>query len=207
MTARELARRVNVSASHVSQVERGLSSFSAAVLYAVASELEISLDSLFDASRATTTTESVGFTSARAPFEGGIVLRSADRPKIKMRSGPRWERLTANPENGAEFLEVVYAPPTEEMTDSGLTRHEGREYGVVLSGALHVEVGFDSTILHAGDSLSFDSMIPHRFRNAAQTETRAIWFVREHPESAAAHGYGGPARDQSWNEMYEQHSD
>lgn len=206
MTARELARRVNVSASHVSQVERGLSSFSAAVLYAVASELGISLDSLFDAPVTRTPGEAPTGAVHRGPFEGGIVLRAADRQTIKLRSGPRWERLTARSEIGAEFLEVVYAPRTEELTDSGLTRHEGREYGVILSGALHVEVGFDSTTLYAGDSLSFDSMIPHRFRNADEGETRAIWFVRENVDSARAHGWS-PTHDQSWGGISEQHAD
>lgn len=206
MTARELARRVNVSASHVSQVERGLGSFSAAVLYSVASELQISMDSLFDPP-----SSSPGAASARTPFEGGIVLRSRDRLSIKMRSGPRWERLTANPEDGAEFLEVVYAPRVEEATDSGLTRHEGREYAVVLSGALYIEIGFDSTTLYPGDSLSFDSMIPHRFRNASDSETRAIWFVREHSglsaNAADQHSAVPTSLEQPRNDVYQHHAD
>jgi quercetin dioxygenase-like cupin family protein len=94
-----------------------------------------------------------------------------------------------------------------EATDSGLTRHEGREYGVVLSGALHVEVGFDSTILQAGDSLSFDSMIPHRFRNASNSETRAVWFVKEPPGGTATGHSQGASGEQFWNEILEQHAD
>jgi len=48
MSVRELARRVGVSASHISQVERGLASFSVPALYNVANELGISMDSLFE---------------------------------------------------------------------------------------------------------------------------------------------------------------
>ena len=48
ISVRELARRMNVSPSHVSQAERGLASFSVRALYNVASVLDISIDSLFD---------------------------------------------------------------------------------------------------------------------------------------------------------------
>ena len=47
MSVRELARRIDVSASHVSQVERGNASFSVRALYTVAGVLGISMDSLF----------------------------------------------------------------------------------------------------------------------------------------------------------------
>lgn len=48
ISVRELARRIDVSASHVSQVERGLASFSVRALYTVASVLGVSMDSLFE---------------------------------------------------------------------------------------------------------------------------------------------------------------
>ncbi|MGP3534999.1 helix-turn-helix domain-containing protein [Microbacterium sp. RD1] len=213
MSARELAQRVGVTPQHVSQVERGLGSFSAAVLYSVASALDISLDSLFDDAAAETSSaasraRAADATAGRTTFEGGIVLRRADRPSLKLRSGPRWERLTAAPEQFAEFLEVVYPPSTEEATDSGLTRHEGREYGVILSGALHVEVGFDSTILKAGDSIAFSSSIPHRFRNASDGETRAIWFVNEAAGLASPETFHGAASsDDPSVRRYEAHAD
>ncbi len=174
MSARELAHRVGVTPQHVSQVERGLGSFSASVLYAVASVLGISLDSLFGNPAATP-----GAPADRSERPTEVVLRRADRPTIQLRGGPRWERLTAAPESGAEFLEVVYPPRLQQPTDSGLTRHEGREYGVIIVGRLQVDIGFESTVLEAGDAVAFDSMTPHRFQNASDGETRAIWFVNE----------------------------
>lgn len=189
ISVRELARRVGISASHVSQVERGRSSFSASVLYSVASELGISLDQLF---------ELPGTDNGReSRYDDGsviddLVLRRANRRTIKLAGGPRWERLTPHPDRNGEFLEVVYSPRTDELNDSGLVRHEGREYGVVLVGAIHVQVGFDSTILEAGDSIVFDSMLPHRFQNSVDIETRAIWFVAG---TAARPGAGAAPSD------------
>ena len=43
MTVRDLARRIGVSASHVSQVERGIGAFSVPALYAVAREMKVAM--------------------------------------------------------------------------------------------------------------------------------------------------------------------
>jgi transcriptional regulator with XRE-family HTH domain len=188
MSVRELARRVKVSPSHVSQVERGNGSFSATVLYAVAAELGLSLDQLFDPYGASAADR----WQADPEHASKLVLRRADRPSIKLKDGPRWERLTPQAEDGAEFLEVVYSPRNAETNDSGLVRHQGREYGVVLSGAISVQIGFESMILEAGDSIAFDSMTPHRFQNAVDVESRAVWFVRESPDPYQCFG-GDPS--------------
>lgn len=184
MSVRELSRRVDVSASHVSQVERGLASFSVRALYTVVSELGISMDSLFEDSPAA---------SDESPFpdddavvarsrdtsleEAGIVLRHADRPTISLSSGPRWERLTAKPESNAEFIDVIYAPAPGAEPPADFVRHDGREYGVIIRGELNVQVGFGTAVLGVGDSISFDSSIPHRFWNSSDDEVHAIWFV------------------------------
>jgi len=47
ISMRELARRVEVSPGHISNVERGLASLSVRSLYTIVSELQISMDSLF----------------------------------------------------------------------------------------------------------------------------------------------------------------
>ena len=186
ISVRELARRVDVSASHVSQVERGLASFSVRSLYNVVSILGVSMDSLFE-----DTTTPAGATLTEAPDvigvaaeggpldEAGVVLRRGSRPTLQMQSGPRWERLTATPESGYEFIEVVYAPNPGGNPPEDYIRHAGREYGVISSGVLNIQVGFSETQLHAGDSIEFDSNIPHRFWNAGPEEVRAIWFIAD----------------------------
>jgi quercetin dioxygenase-like cupin family protein/DNA-binding XRE family transcriptional regulator len=178
MTVRELARRIGVSASHVSQVERGIGAFSVPALYAVARELGVSMNELLDPPRPAAATADVSHPAGGTGdlCAAGIVQRAADHPSIKLSSGPRWSRLTVVGEPDAEFLEVVYAPgtsaPAEEIT------HEGREYGVVIAGRLNVEVDGSATVLEPGDSIVFDSDIRHRFWNEGDDEVRAVWFVR-----------------------------
>lgn len=178
LTVRELARRIGVSASHVSQVERGIGAFSVPALYAVASELGVSMNELLDVPSATTAHAVVATpASLHDLVEDGVVQRAADHPSIQLSSGPRWSRLTAVGEAESEFLEVVYAPRTAAPEEH--IHHAGREFGIVISGQLNVEVGGAATVLQPGDSIVFDSPIPHRFWNDSDVEVRAIWFVRD----------------------------
>lgn len=196
VSVRELARRVGVSASHVSQVERGLASFSVPALYNVATELGISMDSLFEdpsvPSSYKSYEEEQSAASGQASLdEAGIVLRLGSRPSLALTSGPTWERLTARPEKGNEFIEVVYAPCEDGASPpSELVRHIGREYGIIIQGQLSVQVGFGFTILNTGDSIAFDCEIPHRFWNATPESVRAIWFISEsaHPAPSVSGG-------------------
>ena len=203
MSVRELSRRIAVSPSHVSQVERGLAKFSVKTLYSVVNELGVSMDSLFDdtpAVAALPPSSGTGSPGEADPLESsGIVLRVGVRPTIPLAGGTRWERLTPRPEAGAEFIEVVY-PPADQADQGAVSfaQHSSREYGVVVSGALTVQVGFETSILHAGDSIAFDSMIPHRFWNQTSDEVRAIWFIWDSPQTdegpsrgpAGSHGHG-----------------
>jgi quercetin dioxygenase-like cupin family protein len=56
-------------------------------------------------------------------------------------------------------------------------RHNGREFGLVLSGRLGVTVGFEDYLLEPGDSIFFESTIPHRLHNEGDEVVTAVWVV------------------------------
>ena len=124
------------------------------------------------------TAGAVSATGGPAPMsaEASLVQRRHSRPHSSLQHGVRWERLNPLPELGAEFLEVTYVVGGGSRSDDQGVRHNGREYGLVLEGELSVQIGFESYILQAGDSVAFDSTIPHRFWNSGNTPVRAIWF-------------------------------
>lgn len=196
MSVRELARRIDVSSSHVSQVERGLASFSVRALYNVVSVLGISMDSLFDDVVPDPGAQAAGppgvppATLTGPLDDAGVVLRAEVRPSIPLNGGTRWERLTPKPEVGVEFIEVVYPPSGGADPPEDFIRHSSREYGLVTQGALTVQVGFDQTVLRVGDSIAFDSHVPHRFWNATPHEVRAIWFIWDQPRIGESNGNG-----------------
>ncbi len=201
MSVRELARRIGVSASHVSQVERGLASFSVRALYNAVSVLGITMDGLFEEAPAPAGGDVARRRSRTAELVRGqldvslVVLRAGSRPTIPLPGGTRWERLTPRPEVGAEFIEVVYHAGQEAPELHDFARHSSREYGLITRGALTVQVGFDQTVLWQGDSIAFDSHVPHRFWNATADEVRAVWFILDNersgegPSGAHAHAH------------------
>src|SRR5581483_2480266 len=146
LSLRELARRLGISPSAISQIETGKSRPSVSTLYAIVSELGMSLDELF-AGRAARGGRPV---EADADRNGGVasgggadgfrVQRAAGRTAIDLESGVRWERLTPNPDP-IDFLYVVYDVGGSSSRTDQFIRHEGREYGIVLSGSLEVTVG------------------------------------------------------------------
>jgi mannose-6-phosphate isomerase-like protein (cupin superfamily) len=46
-----------------------------------------------------------------------------------------------------------------------------------MSGTLGIQIGFQEYELAPGDSIAFDSTIPHRLFNTGDVPVQAIWFV------------------------------
>lgn len=191
MSARELARLVGCSASLISQVERGLSMPSVGVLYSLATVMQCSLDHLLfgpsgspgsaagqpPAPRAQARAGASGEAVEPGFTRPGIVQRAATRRVIDMASGVRWERLTPFSDDRVDFIEVVYSPGGHSTDQRQAVRHQGYEYGVVTSGTLEARVGFETYELAAGDSIAFDSLIPHEYLNKTGDFVHAIWVV------------------------------
>jgi transcriptional regulator with XRE-family HTH domain len=195
LSVRELARRVGLSASLISQIERGKATPSVATLYAITNELGLSLDELFSEGAASSPTAVVGaFADAAAGLRqldaqtrgngagpdaaaAGPVVRPSDRKAIQLHSGVRWELLTPSSDPNIDFLFVDYEPGGASCDPGVLMRHAGREYGYVLSGTLEVTVEFETYRLEPGDSICFDSTIPHRLATVGEDPVHAIWFV------------------------------
>ena len=151
---REAARALGVSPSLLSQIELGAVRPSVATLYRVVQEFGISLDEVF----------ADGDADAE-PY----VRRAAARERIELGNGVAWERLTPGRDETVDFVRVSYEPgePGERL------RHAGHEYGTLVEGSLHVEVGADAFELHEGDSVAFPSSLPHRMWS--EHGATAIW--------------------------------
>lgn len=173
LSLRELSQRLGVSASLISQVETGRANPSVSTLYAIAAELDVSLDELlFEDRRA-----SAPRTSAAAPSALERMFQSAaSRKRIRLASGVTWDRLTPTSEPDAEFLYVTYEVGGASSHD-GFQRHPGHEWGYVIDGRLEVMIGFETIMLGPGDAISFDSKTPHRLTNSGDEPVHAIWFV------------------------------
>jgi mannose-6-phosphate isomerase-like protein (cupin superfamily)/DNA-binding XRE family transcriptional regulator len=112
-----------------------------------------------------------------APQPPAIVQRGGGRKIIDLASGVRWERLTPQSDDTTDFLEVIYSPGGHSTDERRPLRHDGREYGLIISGTLQANVGFESYELGPGDSIAFDSSTPHEYLNKTGEPVHAIWIV------------------------------
>jgi transcriptional regulator with XRE-family HTH domain len=167
VSLRELARRVGVSASLISQIERDKVNPSVSTLYALVRELGLGMGDLF----------SIDDVPPAARLGPSPLVTEDERSVISLASGVTWERLTAVADPGVEFLKVVYDVGSESCPEDSLMRHGGKEYGYVTGGRLGVQVGFERYDLGPGDSISFDSSSPHRLWTVGGEPAEAIWVV------------------------------
>ncbi len=196
---RELARRVGVSASLISQVELGKASPSVGTLYAIVNELGVSLDQLFLQSPAAAGSDAgalvVPATGRHEPASadpGSSMPELPEDPQpwgvqplvprgtgkvIQLGSGVSWERLAPPTPQDVDFLQVAYQPGSESCAVDSLMRHSGHEYGHIISGRMGVTVGFETYELGPGDSIAFDSTMPHRLFAIGDETVDAIWVV------------------------------
>ncbi len=195
MSLRELARRLDISASALSQIETGKSRPSVRTLYALVSELGLSMDDLFDNPKDEATANGGEVSpdagvngmpratvTRAAPHSdvqgnGGPVQPADSRARLELDTGVTWERLTSGHDPQVDFLFCTYEVGGASNAKASLVRHAGQEYGIVLKGELDVSVGFESYRLTAGDSISFNSNEPHVLANNGTEPAEAIWFV------------------------------
>ena len=173
LSQRELARRLGLSPSLISQLESGQSKPSVGTLYSIVTELGVSLDRVI---RGGDFAETTGVDDG-SRSDGSPVVHAGERPAIDLDSGVRWEELSAEREEGIDFLHATYEVGGASTPDQSLMRHHGREYGYVMTGTLGIQIGFQEHELKPGDSIAFDSTIPHRLFNKGDVPVHAIWFV------------------------------
>lgn len=184
LSQRELARRLGVSPSLISQLESGQSNPSVGTLYGLVTELDLSLDRLIRGPDY----EDTGPRHGADETGSKPLVHPEDRKTIELDSGVRWEQLTGDSEEEVDFLLAVYEVGGASTPDESLMRHHGREYGYVVTGTLGVQIGFEEYQLSPGDAISFDSTLPHRLFNKGPEPVNAVWFVVGRDSNDIKHG-------------------
>jgi transcriptional regulator with XRE-family HTH domain len=167
---RKLATRAGVSASLISDVERG--------------RVEPSISTLKRLSSALGTTLTYFF--SEPAHQAGRVVRADDRIVLRGEDGAGEVRSAiqtkgirfelASPDQ-AEAIEAIIGryEVGASLGDEPVT-HEGEEWGMVLSGRLKVWVGDEIHFLDPGDAIWYPSTTPHRMENVAEEPTEYIWI-------------------------------
>ncbi|WP_017556255.1 helix-turn-helix domain-containing protein [Nocardiopsis baichengensis] len=193
LSLRELAGRLGISASALSQIERGKMRPSVTRLYQILTELDAPMSSAFGEEPADADsggdggadggdTAAPGFPQfpedpggAGAP-DGVQLVRRDEAATLELDHGVRYRRLSPAGVRGLNYFESVYPPGAFSSQNAEYVRHRGQEIGNVVSGVLTVDVGFETHELHPGDSIMYPSTTPHRISNQGAETAVAIWL-------------------------------
>jgi transcriptional regulator with XRE-family HTH domain len=154
LTLTGLAARVGITRSFLSSVERGVAYPSLMVLRSIAAALEVPVFLLFT-----------------APEANGMVVRRDARKVIRPPGAPvSYELVSPDLRRKIEMIIVRLKPGL----DSAAMAHEGEECALVLRGRVVITVGDVDYELNEGDSIYYDSGLPHKARAAGDQPAEIV---------------------------------
>jgi transcriptional regulator with XRE-family HTH domain len=170
ITLKQVAGKVGVSESLISQIERNKVSPSVDTLINIADTLEIDLEYLFrDYKR-----------------KKNVTLVTPEERTRRVFEGVTYEHLTTLSDPVDEYSMEALMLTLDGNTSRGDKEygHRGRELGIILEGTAQLSYGDKQYDLKAGDCVSFDSDIPHNLSNSGSAPLRAVWIITP-PKNAA----------------------
>ena len=160
----ELARRIGISPSALSQAERGVSGLSGTTVERAREILGLPPEQ-----------------ARGAPPPYRVRRRGAAQPR-RIAPGMLAEALADTP--GHRILLVQVAPQTSGQRTPFATKRE--EVVSVLRGILEVRVGESQEVLHAGDTILLSEEPVSSWRNPGPEEAEALWAVLVRPDTRQA---------------------
>lgn len=160
LTLADVAAAAQISASHLSMIERDLSSASISVLRRLTQALGISIAKLFDAEE-TLTPEPI---------------RRADRPRLESEPGASKFLVSPPPLKAFE----VYVGEFEAGASTGdhdYVHGDAQELLIVTRGSVELYLAGKIHRLDEGDSIEFRSSMPHKISNVAAGISHLIWVI------------------------------
>lgn len=161
LTLQQVAQRTRLSVSYLSQIERDLLHPSVSTLKRIAQALGIAAGKLM-------------FPASKTAGRGMVsVQRKGERKRLLFpHSNIEYELLTPDLRRRVSMLWLSAQPGAES---GPAFTHEGEDGVVVLAGELSIEVGGVWHDLKVGDSIYFNSELPHRWRNPGRVVAEAVW--------------------------------
>ena len=154
ITGRELARRTGLSASFISQLERGKSKTSLESLRLIAEQLDVSMLAFLEEDTPPTPVSTAPVPTPK-PSSYEPITRAGKRAQLTFPdSGVSYELLTRDLSRSMEAMVGHLAPGTGNIARR--LRMPTEEFIYVISGALLVELNSADYTLNAGDTIYFE---------------------------------------------------
>lgn len=157
LSMRALAEMSGLNINTLSLIENEHTSPSVSTLQQLAQSLQVPISEFFQTNHGT---------------KKLVHQKEGDRPRTTFAHGTMEDLAAGMPRFGAEPIIVTLEP----NADSGKKPivHTGREFVYCLDGHIVYTVDNERYLLEAGDSLIFEAYLPHHWKNADSTPSRAL---------------------------------
>jgi transcriptional regulator with XRE-family HTH domain len=161
LTLKDIEVRAKVSATHVSEIERGMTSPTVGALAKIAEAMG---------------TDVAYFVEKRNLSQVSVVSKDDRRRMQFLDWGATYHSLTHDlPHRVISFLEVELEPGIARPEET--STHDGEEFALVTKGVMEIIIGDEKYILKEGDSIHYKANKPHAMRNIGDARCRAIWVT------------------------------
>ncbi len=169
LTLQDLSEKTGLSKGLISQIENEQVSPPISTLMKIANGLNVEISYFFEqdepTEKITVIRKNERISSGRRGIKGNINI------------GYTYELLAhKRPHKHMEPFLVTFEP--KDRDDVIMFNHEGEEFHFVIAGRLEMLAeGYDPIILEEGDSLYFDSSVPHGFRGLDGKPAKTLTVV------------------------------
>ncbi len=160
LTIKEVAERAGCTASFLSQLERGKTEPSIAMLKKIADVLNVNIVDFF----------------MDGINDDNIVTRPDERVLITLK---RWdaEIYSLVKTLGGKKMQPFYTIIKPKGGSEGMYQHEGEEFGFVLEGEIDLILNGKTIKVKKGECFYFSSRIPHCWKNNSKSTAVVLWVI------------------------------
>jgi len=108
------------------------------------------------------------------PTPETAVLRRGERRRLKIEEEELQLELLASDIHSIAMLPILLSDEAGSGSRRQMREHPGQEWALVTKGKMEVTVGDNTYVLKEGDTIYFDSGIPHKFVNAGKEPSEGI---------------------------------
>ncbi len=161
LTLKDIEIKARVSATHVSEIERGMTSPTVGALAKIAEAMGTD----------------VAYFVEKQNVAKVSIINKTKRKRMQFKDwGATYYSLAKDiPNPRFSFLEVELEPGIKRPEET--STHGGEEFAIVTKGVMEIIIGDQKYILKEGDSIHYKAAKPHAMRNIGDAKCRAIWVT------------------------------
>ncbi|MGN0257526.1 MAG: helix-turn-helix domain-containing protein [Bacteroides sp.] len=163
LSVEEMAANCQLSADELTQAESGEHDISVSLLQKIARQCGVALDALMFGEEPKMSTY--------------FLTRAGKGVSIERTKAYRYQSLAAGFKNRTADPFIVSVEPKPDNTPMHFNTHAGQEFNLVLEGRLLLSIGGKELTLNQGDSIYFDSTLPHGMKALDQRTVKFLAII------------------------------